>query len=1263
MGTYWKKSTLTAILFACVCAGAAPNQLTYQGRILKADGTPLEYNNVSFIFEIASPNGSCILYREQKNGINMVNSGGVFDVPIGSGSMQYPAPPFKISTAFANTSALTCEGGSPYNPLAEDGRVLKVQFYDGSGWKQISPDSIIRSVPYAYHATSAGNAGTVGGYAASDFLLKAGLPSCGPGTFLTYNGAILTCASVSGASGGTVTDVTSANAYLSVVNGTSTPQLTLNVGTAANTVAAGDDSRFTNARVPTGTAGGDLASNYPNPTIGKLQGTTLTLTTPTTGQYLRHDGSAFVNSPLLASELSGTVAVGAVPNLPWSKITSGLPTTLTGYGITDAVKNAGGTVSLETGSDAGKGTAGTAGRVYLATDTQKVYSDNGSNWVVVASVSSMTGVSVSAPLTSTGGGSPTIGIPKATGSVDGYLAATDFSTFSSKLGTSLANGSIWIGNGGGVATAVAPSGDISLTNAGVTKVAKIQNITVATTTPSAAGHVLRYDGSTQYAPGYLSLSDIHSSVVPTDTAFPTTSCTSKQTLTWVSLTDKMICTTISVDDSQITYASKGQNLIFAGPASGGAGAPAFRSLASSDLPANAYDNTYFKNGGNSFGTTTSIGANDAQALNLETNNTVRMTLDTSGRVGIGGTASEELHVISHQNGGTFVKADNTTTDTAAKAGYIAKADGAEVEIAVLSTANTQTFGGISGADSFLIRSFSTTPVSNMILGNGGSVPIHLITADQPRLTVDGDGEIGIGTTTPAAPLDITKDNSSWIRMQQSSADNNGPALGFVKTRGTVTSPTAVTTGDRLMGLYGMGYHAGSAVSGNVAAIQFLAAEPFTAAAQGTKIDFATTPIGGTARNTRMLIDNNGYVGIGTGTPTTGLEISKYSPNWTTVNWNKYAKLSGSGASAIEFDISATNKFGIGATASDNSFYVFRTDASDNTAPPNYILKLNPTMATVGSSTNSTSLMTFGDIYLGLDDPDVGTRDATMGKRIFFQGANNNTDPLWIGRYNISGTPNNTDLRVNIGDDQLSSSDTFNVGVTNGSTWYRRFFVSGAGHIGNTQVNPGDAGTIAAPAGTGVSSSGSLNVEASAGGYAGQFVNSSTAADAHGLNIYLNGAAATNNILMGRSNGNTRFYVKADGSGFLTNAWSSSSDIRLKKNIERIPSSLNKILQIEGITYDWKDESRGVGRQIGVIAQDVQKVFPEAVTKSPDGFLAVTYSNLVAPLINAVKEVYSELLSTQEEVTALKARTEQLEKENQQMKSYLCQKDPSAPFCM
>jgi hypothetical protein len=82
--------------------------------------------------------------------------------------------------------------------------------------------------------------------------------------------------------------------------------------------------------------------------------------------------------------------------------------------------------------------------------------------------------------------------------------------------------------------------------------------------------------------------------------------------------------------------------------------------------------------------------------------------------------------------------------------------------------------------------------------------------------------------------------------------------------------------------------------------------------------------------------------------------------------------------------------------------------------------------------------------------------------------------------------------------------------------------------------------------------------------------------------------------------------------------------RFKTNIAPIENALDKISALNGVSYDWrKDEFKDRGfedsRQIGVIAQDVEKVLPELVKTDPQGYKAVSYEKLTAVLIEAVKE--------------------------------------------
>ena len=89
---------------------------------------------------------------------------------------------------------------------------------------------------------------------------------------------------------------------------------------------------------------------------------------------------------------------------------------------------------------------------------------------------------------------------------------------------------------------------------------------------------------------------------------------------------------------------------------------------------------------------------------------------------------------------------------------------------------------------------------------------------------------------------------------------------------------------------------------------------------------------------------------------------------------------------------------------------------------------------------------------------------------------------------------------------------------------------------------------------------------------------------------------------------------------------SSSDRRLKDNIQQIENPLEKLSQISGNTFDWNVEKQNTysGRDYGVIAQEIQAVMPELVDTRDNGYLAVKYDKIVPLLIESIKELKREI---------------------------------------
>ena len=112
-----------------------------------------------------------------------------------------------------------------------------------------------------------------------------------------------------------------------------------------------------------------------------------------------------------------------------------------------------------------------------------------------------------------------------------------------------------------------------------------------------------------------------------------------------------------------------------------------------------------------------------------------------------------------------------------------------------------------------------------------------------------------------------------------------------------------------------------------------------------------------------------------------------------------------------------------------------------------------------------------------------------------------------------------------------------------------------------------------------------------------------------------------NMLIGTTSDNgERLYVS--GAIRATGSITANSDISLKKNLLKIENALEKVEQINGYTYEFKEDDSK--RHAGVIAQEIQTVLPEIVNKGNDGILGVEYGNISALLIEAIKEQQTQI---------------------------------------
>ncbi|NQY38408.1 MAG: tail fiber domain-containing protein, partial [Alteromonadaceae bacterium] len=128
-------------------------------------------------------------------------------------------------------------------------------------------------------------------------------------------------------------------------------------------------------------------------------------------------------------------------------------------------------------------------------------------------------------------------------------------------------------------------------------------------------------------------------------------------------------------------------------------------------------------------------------------------------------------------------------------------------------------------------------------------------------------------------------------------------------------------------------------------------------------------------------------------------------------------------------------------------------------------------------------------------------------------------------------------------------------------------------------------------------------------------------------------AETSTMFLSLSGGSLSGNLEVTGTITATADITAFSDLRLKSNIENITNALNKVGQLNGVTFTRSDLNDGK-RYTGVIAQEVQKVLPEAV-KTENDLLSVAYGNMVGLLVESIKELSVKVNTLQNEIAALK----------------------------
>ena len=672
-----------------------------------------------------------------------------------------------------------------------------------------------------------------------------------------------------------------------------------------------------------------------------------------------------------------------------------------------------------------------------------------------------------------------------------------------------------------------------------------------------------------------------------------------------------------------------------------------------------------------------IGQSVARTVSLYTGDGTslaeRLRVDGSGNVGIGTTTpTQRLSVAGnfHLTGALF-----DTTNASGTSGMVLQSTGTGTQWVATSSLGISGGGGGSGTVNSGLAGQAAFYAANGTTVSGTS-----------SLFFSGDN-IGIGTSTPAAALQITRSNSAneveYLRFSSSNTSATGDELSTYWYSGNSVKLAKMSVLNEGSGNAGFRYALRNS-DGSFYTRLILNGNGFLGVGSTTPL----APLHVTRLNTVASVESELMRYSLPGNSFAGDELSTYW--YTQGSTHKLAKMSvineGSGRAGFRFGttndgavttpnriaITGDGRLGVGITSPSATFEVVGTASTTVLNIPNTTAITNGAITMAGS--RFIHAYTSNSVFVGLNAGNFTT-----------SGSYN----TGIGASALS-TITNGHSNVALGPSALAGVTT---GTRNVGIGYLAIGSGSGGGNDNIAIGYGAAssGSVSGNYNTSVGGYSGRVIGASSGntlvGYSAGYSLTGGGNTLIGYNAGYNLVGGTNNIIIGYNVhatsttmtqglniGNLIFGTALDGTGTtlssgkvgigtstpgekltvvgtiqstsllggstnLTvdangNIIRDPSDGALKENVVTLSNSLSKIMSLRGVRYEWKDKTRfGTASEIGVIAQEVEMVVPEVVS-SGGVYKSVNIKNLVALLIEGIKELKIQVDVVRDKVVAI-----------------------------